>query len=224
VRLVVNTATGAVVQRIDYDTFGNVTSDTNPGFQPFGFAGGIYDQHTRLIEFGARDYDAEVGRWTGKDPIRFQGGDTNLFGYTLDDPINFVDPDGLKLEYADRASDLALRPIVKQIVATKAGNALLYTLEASATRYIIQVGPGPGGQAYCHSPSHTVYVDPSFHPLINTTSGLQAASTFRILAHELGHFTGSKDDGPNSMNNVDKYENPIAAPSEGYSRTTYDLP
>lgn len=41
-RLVVNTGTGEVIQRMDYDAFGNVTEDTNPGFQPFGFAGGLY--------------------------------------------------------------------------------------------------------------------------------------------------------------------------------------
>ena len=79
---------------MDYDEFGNVTLDTNPGFQPFGFAGGIYDQHTKLTRFGARDYDAYIGRWTTKDPIRFNGGDTNLFGYVLADPINGIDPEG----------------------------------------------------------------------------------------------------------------------------------
>lgn len=94
-RLVINSATGQVVQRIDYDTFGNVTSDTNPGFQPFGFAGGIYDRDTRLVRFGARDYDAQTGRWTAKDPLLFAGGSTNLYGYSLADPVNFVDPDGL---------------------------------------------------------------------------------------------------------------------------------
>lgn len=41
-----------------------------------------------------RDYDPEVGRWTIKDPILFVGGDTNLYGYVLADPINFIDPDG----------------------------------------------------------------------------------------------------------------------------------
>ncbi len=96
-RLVVDTATGAVVQRLDYDEFGQVTLDTNPGFQPFGFAGGLYDLHTRLTRFGARDYDAETGRWTAKDPIDFNGGDTNLYGYAVNDPINLVDPSGLRL-------------------------------------------------------------------------------------------------------------------------------
>jgi len=41
VRLVVNASSGVVRQRLDYDEFGNVTSDSNPGFQPLGFAGGL---------------------------------------------------------------------------------------------------------------------------------------------------------------------------------------
>ena len=94
-RLVVNIGDGSIAQRMDYDTWGNVVSDTNPGFQPFGFAGGIYDQHTRFTRFGARDYDAWAARWTSKDPIQFYGGDENLFGYVLGDPINYFDPEGL---------------------------------------------------------------------------------------------------------------------------------
>ena len=93
-RLVVDTETGEVAQRIDYDEFGRVFEDTNPGFQPFGFAGGLYDTDTGLVRFGARDYDAETGRWTTKDPIRFDGGDTNLYGYVLADPVNEIDPLG----------------------------------------------------------------------------------------------------------------------------------
>src|SRR5262249_16149756 len=46
VRIVVNTATGEVVERMDYDTSGNVSLDSNPGFQPFGFAGGVSDPET----------------------------------------------------------------------------------------------------------------------------------------------------------------------------------
>ena len=93
-RLVINSATGVIEQRMDYDEFGNVLQDTNPGFQPFGFAGGLYDRDTQLVRFGARDYDAEIGRWTSKDPIKFKGGDANLYGYVLNDPINWVDQTG----------------------------------------------------------------------------------------------------------------------------------
>ncbi|HET8934091.1 MAG TPA: RHS repeat-associated core domain-containing protein [Polyangiales bacterium] len=47
--------------------FGVVLNDSNPGFQPFGFAGGLYDADTGLVRFGERDYDALTGRWTKKD-------------------------------------------------------------------------------------------------------------------------------------------------------------
>lgn len=94
-RLVINTNTGAIAQRIDYDVWGNVVADTNPGFQPFGFAGGIYDQHTNLVRFGVRDYDSEVGRWTAKDPIRYLASDPNFYGYVFNDPLSLIDPSGL---------------------------------------------------------------------------------------------------------------------------------
>ncbi len=94
VRLVVNAETGDIIQRIDYTTWGEVVADTNPGFQPFGFAGGLYDEHTGLVRFGARDYDSEVGRWTAKDPIRWAGGQENLYVYVGNDPVNYIDPTG----------------------------------------------------------------------------------------------------------------------------------
>jgi RHS repeat-associated protein len=95
-KLVVNVQTGIVVQKIDYDEFGNVTFDSNPGFQPFGFAGGLYDPETKLVRFGARDYDAETGRWTKKDPIGFGGRESNLYEYVVNDPIQGIDPSGLQ--------------------------------------------------------------------------------------------------------------------------------
>jgi RHS repeat-associated protein len=94
VRLVVNAATGEVAQRIDYGPWGEVLLDTNPGFQPFGFAGGLHDPDTGLTRFGARDYDPETGRWTAKDPIGFGGGSPNHFLYVMNDPLNWFDPAG----------------------------------------------------------------------------------------------------------------------------------
>jgi len=93
-RLVVDTATGAVMQRLDYDTFGAVTRDTSPGFQPFGYAGGLWDRDTGLVHFGARDYDPITGRWTTRDPIGLAGGSLNLYTYVNNDPVGFTDPSG----------------------------------------------------------------------------------------------------------------------------------
>ena len=81
VRFLVNLNTGAIVQELDYDEFGKVLKNTNESFQPFTFAGGLYDVQTGLIRFGARDYDAMIGRWTAKDPIGFMGKNINLYIY-----------------------------------------------------------------------------------------------------------------------------------------------
>ena len=81
-----------------YDRSGDIIIGNDQYFSNLhvnlGFAGGLYDQDTKLTRFGYRDYDAETGKWTAKDPIGFAGGDTNLYGYVLNDPVNFVDPTG----------------------------------------------------------------------------------------------------------------------------------
>jgi RHS repeat-associated protein len=70
--------------------------NTNPNLNiPIGFAGGLYDKDTKLTKFGYREYDSHTGRWTSKDPIDFSGGDSNLYGYVVNDPVNGVDPWGL---------------------------------------------------------------------------------------------------------------------------------
>jgi RHS repeat-associated protein len=104
-RLVVNTNNGVIAEQIDYDEFGNVLSDTAPGFQPFGFAGGLYDVDTKLVRFGARDYDATVGRWTIKDPLLVAGSAENLYVYGRNDPVNSIDPSGLKVVFTNARGD-----------------------------------------------------------------------------------------------------------------------
>ena len=48
----VTDATGAIVKRVDYDSFGNILTDSNPTFSvPFGFAGGLHDRDTGLVRF-----------------------------------------------------------------------------------------------------------------------------------------------------------------------------
>ncbi len=58
----------------------------------------MYDSQTKLTRFGARDYDAETGRWAAKDPIFFAGNGTNLYAYVRNDPINATDQRGLQME------------------------------------------------------------------------------------------------------------------------------
>lgn len=104
---VVNTITNQAAQTISYNEFGLVTFNSNPGFQPFGFAGGHYDHSTGLVRFGVRDYDASTGRWTAKDPILFGGKQSNLYIYVNNDPVNLIDPSGLVVQFGYGAGILA---------------------------------------------------------------------------------------------------------------------
>jgi RHS repeat-associated protein len=114
---VVADSAGNVVKRVDYDSFGNIINDTKEDLKiPFGFAAGLHDRDTGLVRFGFRDYDPDIGRWTGKDPIFFAGGDTDLYGYVLNDPVNLIDPFGL--EFSD-----ILPGIKKAIVEGTKGGA-----------------------------------------------------------------------------------------------------
>ena len=109
-RRVVNVANGSdVLLEATYDEFGNA-SGVGLGGATFGFAGGLFDADTGLVRFGARDYDAAAGRWTAKDPILWEGEQSNLHAYVDNDPVNLIDPLGTQCEDADQQGGQAEDP------------------------------------------------------------------------------------------------------------------
>ena len=95
---VVSDSTGTIVKAMTFDSFGFPQLDSNPSLTvPVGFAGGLTDENTGLVRFGYRDYDPYTGRWTAKDPIFFKGGQGNLYVYVQNNPVNYIDPDGLRM-------------------------------------------------------------------------------------------------------------------------------
>jgi RHS repeat-associated protein len=144
-RLVVNASTGALVQRLDYDEFGRVTFDSNPGAQPFGFAGGIYDADTGLVRFAARDYDPETARWTTGDPIGFNSRDSNLYAYAGADPVNTVDLAGLSWASAARNFAVGFASGVVTAVAVGAGlTALAFVSPALGAAGLVALAGAAG--------------------------------------------------------------------------------
>jgi RHS repeat-associated protein len=127
VRRVVRVSDGEVVQRMRYDSYGRVLQDeAASGWErvPFGYAGGLYDRTTGLVRFGAREYDAETGRWLSKDPIGFSGGDGNLYAYVAGVPINVIDPSGLEGSVVD------VLAFVWQLPTIAVGGAVIFASNA----------------------------------------------------------------------------------------------
>lgn len=61
---------------------------------PFYFQGRVCDKETELYHFRPRWYDPETGRWLSPDPIGISGG-VNLYLFCNNNPVNFIDPEGL---------------------------------------------------------------------------------------------------------------------------------
>jgi len=94
--------TGAVVQRYEYDSYGNLLSIRDPGLlQPFTYTGREWDPETGLYHYRARYYDPESGRFLSQDRLGFVG-DWNFYSYVRNNPVRYLDPFGLLVGPATR--------------------------------------------------------------------------------------------------------------------------
>ena len=98
VRVVVDN-TGAVLDVIVYDGYGNVTSESAPtNGGAYRYAGYRYDSETGLYRpdpSTGRYYGPAVGTWYGRNPWGFGAGDVNLYRYVRNSPTNATDPNGM---------------------------------------------------------------------------------------------------------------------------------
>ncbi len=85
-------ATGTVTASYEYEPFGVTVKMTGTDQDNLGFAGKRLDEGSGLSYFGARYYDAEIGRFISKDPA--QDG-RNWYVYCANNPLVYVDPNGL---------------------------------------------------------------------------------------------------------------------------------
>jgi RHS repeat-associated protein len=87
--------TGTSQNHVVFDSFGNVTSETNPSFDTrFSFTGREFDAETGNYDYRSRPYNPGSGRFIEEDAISFNAGDPNLYRYVGNSPIDSIDPLG----------------------------------------------------------------------------------------------------------------------------------
>ena len=95
---VVLSSSGAVEEANHYYPFGGVFASSG-NVQPYKYNGKEYDgkKGLNLYDYGARMYDAALGRFTTVDPSAENYFNTSLYAYCGNNPINRIDLDGLLL-------------------------------------------------------------------------------------------------------------------------------
>jgi RHS repeat-associated protein len=87
---------GLLEERYEYDAFGKPYKGDLNGGMNLGYTGKPYDTATGMYNYGYRDYQPEVARFTTIDPIR---DGANWFAYVNNDPVNYTDPDGRAINF-----------------------------------------------------------------------------------------------------------------------------
>ena len=94
-RAVISAAGSSVLETNHYYPFGGLFS-TSTNVQPYKYNGKELDTKggLNLYDYGARHYDAALGRWHVVDPMAEKMGAWSPYGYCFNNPMKFVDEEG----------------------------------------------------------------------------------------------------------------------------------
>jgi RHS repeat-associated protein len=92
--------------------------------------------------YRARYYDPHLGRFISEDPIRFAGGDANLYAYVMGNPVNAIDPEGLVRIMVDPNT-----PVGKRMANMTPLEKLLLPLDVIMPMTVVGRGAAAAGKA-----------------------------------------------------------------------------
>jgi RHS repeat-associated protein len=116
-----NDPAGTVQNSYAYDAWGVLRNQTGSTPNLFGYTGREFGE-SGLMFYRERYYSPAIGKFISEDPLRFTAG-VNFYSYVLNDPVNFIDPSGLKLVITRQQAEIMTDQMEAMTVA--AGIALI---------------------------------------------------------------------------------------------------
>ena len=183
---VVISQSGTVEETNHYYPFGGVFVATN-NVQPYKYNGKEFDSKNGLnwYDYGARHYDAALGRFVTVDPLAEKYYDISPYTYCVNNPVVYIDPDGKKVYYATGVSN-EFKNDFKQAVQylNKYGmGGLLAKLHASNKIYYIKEGETLTSSSF---DPNTQTITWSSRTGVLTNNALELSPT-TVLNHEIDH-------------------------------------
>ncbi len=115
--------TGTLQTQYTYEPFGYATQTGLANTNSYKYTG-REDDGTGLYYYRARYYHPRLQRFIAEDPMGFDGGDVNLYGYVAQNPVMLTDPRGLSsLDFNRQTGTLTLSDMNGMVVVSyPAGN------------------------------------------------------------------------------------------------------
>jgi RHS repeat-associated protein len=210
--------TAVVKSAMDYSVFGVALSGrtfSSPSFK-YGFNGKekdaeMYGSDGSSYDFGARMYDARVGRWLSCDPLEDNYPSLTTYNFSANSPIFLYDPDGriIKIHYVDANGQSqyynytpGIKPTVDNAFVQKVHESVSYTMGCDPNStfqtvaddpnkvHIITEGTDPVNSNFSHVTGGTV----------DNNGNIQTLEVTTEWNPNLGSYSSSGTDGkPNAQ-------------------------
>jgi RHS repeat-associated protein len=207
--IAVTDGAGAILDRLTYDAFGGVTSESGAAYgDRYGYTGRERDIVTGLSYHRMRYYDPATDRWMSPDPEGFTAGDDNLYRYVGNNSTNATDPTGRWLLAENKAAADAwiqtlaahhqIRAIQVPLGNSRYSRVLLLPSKESYSRIDSELARMRASPGEAEGPYYNLYLSiksPDYHAeakgsgdveLTNATERALGLNPLLFGAHDLG--------------------------------------